>query len=106
MEIASRRSDGKRTTGGQKVIKGFFFYRIHMNGTRIAVNQGVIDPLPVFSNLTVSPSARGHLTLSGAKGALDLILSQRNKIGGGFRPYKSFAQLLGKGLGGKAFVVE
>ncbi len=81
--------------------EGFFFDRIHVNGARIAINQGMINTLAVLPDLTFPSPSNSHLTLAGTKGALNPALPQRDKIGRGSGPYKSLAKLLGLDLAGK-----
>jgi hypothetical protein len=65
MEVASGRGYGKRSAGREKMIKRFFFYRVHMDRAGITIDQGMINPLPVFPDLTVPSPPRPNLALAG-----------------------------------------
>jgi hypothetical protein len=78
-----------------------FFYRIHVDGAGIAIDQGMINAPAILPDLTFPSPANPYLALAGTKGALNSALAQRDKIGGRFGPNKSLAQFLGLDLAGK-----
>jgi len=74
VEVAAGSGDGIGEAAGQNVEKRFFFHRVHMHGTRVAVNQGVIFAPPVLSHPAVAPVAVKDLTGLGTQKALDLVI--------------------------------
>jgi hypothetical protein len=96
MEVAAGSSDGEGTAGRQDMKKGLLLNRIQMDGTGVAIDQAVINPLAVFPNPALAPVSRGDPAESGTEGALNPALAQRKIIGRGNGPDKPLVQILGR----------
>jgi hypothetical protein len=56
MQIASGCGYGKGTAGREEMIERFLFHRIHVDGTGVAIDQGMINPLSILPDLTFPPT--------------------------------------------------
>ena len=106
MQIASGRGDGKRAGGREKMIERFFLHRIHVNGTGIAVDQGMINPLPILPDLTIPSQARADLALTGTEGALNAVLPHGQIIGRWLGTNEPLTEFLGPSRFGKQTLTE
>jgi hypothetical protein len=75
------------------MIKWFFLDGIHVDCTRIAVNQGVIAPTDVFPNLAVTPFALIHFTGMGTEVATNTTFPQLGEKWRKFATKKSLFQI-------------
>jgi hypothetical protein len=49
------------------MIKGLLFYGVHMNCTRVTVDQRIVTTTDVFPHFTITPFALSHFTEVGAE---------------------------------------
>ena len=64
------------------MIKRFFFDRIEMDGTRIAINQAVVFPVAILADPAESPFPLCHAASSRTEFTPNLATLQGSKEGG------------------------
>ena len=75
-EVAAGRGQGIGLAAGMVMEQRFFFDRVDMHGARLAVNQGIINAVTVFTHAAAAPFQVGHLAFMGAEPALDFFFGQ------------------------------
>jgi hypothetical protein len=71
-EIATHSGDGERGRPREEMKEWLLFNRVHIQGDRTAVNEGVKFPFPILSHSAQSSFRRGDNASMVAKNALHL----------------------------------